>query len=144
MPRRKRAAQASVQNIRIVNQKHIERNQGVIEERLNSAAQAVSPSREHTPFTSDLQTESILEPELTDFCSRLHITPAIMEFHDDDDSDIVSNHSSDIEEETELRKFTQALQNGQNAALKREKEENKKKRGASILWKNMSHAWGFQ
>ncbi|KAF8496191.1 hypothetical protein F5888DRAFT_1804333 [Russula emetica] len=52
-----------------------------------------------------------------------------MEFHDDDDSDIVSNHSSDIEEETELRKFTQALQNGQNAALKREKEENKKKRG---------------
>ncbi|KAF8499581.1 hypothetical protein F5888DRAFT_1802076 [Russula emetica] len=120
MPRRKHAAQASAQNIRIVNQKHIERNQGVIE---------VSPSREHTPFASDLQTESILEPELTDFCSRLHITPAIIEFHDDDDSDIVSNHSSDIEEETELRKFTQALQNGQNAALKREKEENKKKRG---------------
>jgi hypothetical protein len=49
-------------------------------ERLNSAAQAVSPSREHTPFASDSQTESILEPELTDFCSRLHITPAIMEF----------------------------------------------------------------
>jgi hypothetical protein len=95
----------------------------------NSAAQTVSsPSRD---LTFDSSTECILEPELTDFCSRLNITPVIMEFHDDDDdcdiiSGSVSNHSSDIEEESEITKFTQALQDAQIAASKR---ENKKRRG---------------
>jgi hypothetical protein len=71
-----------------------------------------------------------LDPDLTDFCSRLHITPATREFHDDqDESDqdlCVSDHSSDIEEETELKRFTQALRNAQITALK---NKNKNKRG---------------
>jgi len=62
---------------------------------------------------------------LTDFCSRLNITPAI--FHDDeDDSDpdlSVSEKSSDIEEESQLRSFTQALKKAHIVALKK---ENKK------------------
>ena len=75
----------------------------------NSAAQTVlSLSRD---LTFDSLTECILEPELTELCSCLNITPVIMEFHDDDDnSDIISgfilNHSSNIEEESEITKFT--------------------------------------
>lgn len=94
------------------------------------AAQTVSPtqSRESTPnFPIDL------DPELTGFCSRLHITPAQREFHDDDDdSDLdlpVSNQSSDIEDETELNRFMQALQRAQTAALKKQK---KNKRGSYL------------
>jgi hypothetical protein len=53
--------------------------------------------------------------------------PANREFHDDDsDLDLVSNQSSDIEEESELKKFTQALQMAQTIALNKEK---KRKRG---------------
>jgi hypothetical protein len=64
-----------------------------------------------------------LDPE-SDF--RL-ITPAINDDEGGSDSDLgVSNHSSDIEEEIELRRFTQALQTAQVTALKK---ENKKKRG---------------
>ena len=43
-----------------------------------------------------------LNPEITDFCSRLNITPAIQEFPDENESGpelCVSNKSSDIEEE---------------------------------------------
>jgi len=53
-----------------------------------------------------------LDPELTDFCSRLNITPAIREFHDEDENGpdlCVSDQSSDIEEESKLKKFTQTL-----------------------------------
>jgi len=65
---------------------------------------------------------------LTDFCSHLNITPAI--FHDDEnDSDpdlSVSKKSSDIEEESQLRSFTQALKKAHIVALKK---KNKKKQG---------------
>ena len=54
-----------------------------------------------------------LDPELIDFCSCFQITSAITEFHDDEnqsDSELCAfNHSLDIEEESELKKFTQAL-----------------------------------
>jgi hypothetical protein len=65
---------------------------------------------------------------LTDFCSRLHLTPAIRDFCDDDDNPdlCVSDQSSDIEEESELKKFTRALQEAQIIALKK---ENKNRRG---------------
>ena len=50
--------------------------------------------------------------------------PANREFHDDDsDLDLVSNQSSDIEEESELKKFTQALQMAQTIAVNKEKKE---------------------
>ena len=57
-----------------------------------------------------------LDPEITDFCSRLNITPAIQEFSDENESGpelCVSDQSSDIEEESELKRFTQALRNAQ-------------------------------
>jgi len=69
-----------------------------------------------------------LDPELADFCSHLNITPAIREFHDEDEtgSDLcVSNQSSDIEEESELKKFTQALQMAQINALKNKTQKKK-------------------
>jgi hypothetical protein len=69
-----------------------------------------------------------LDPELTDFCLRLHITPAIREFHDDEgesDPDL-SNQSSDIEEESELKRFSEAFRMAQVTAMMK---ENKNKRG---------------
>jgi len=97
------------------------------------AAQTVPPGRENTALNSP--TESPLDPVLTDFCSRLDITPAIREFHDDEeDSDldpVVSNQSSDIEDESELKTFTQALQRAQVIASK---EVNKNKRGSYSKW----------
>ena len=84
--------------------------------------------RESTPACESLA-DCVLDPEITDFCLRLQITPVSREFHNEDDSDSsVSNHSSDIKEESELKRFTQALQEAQIAALKREKD-NKNKRG---------------
>jgi hypothetical protein len=78
----------------------------------------------------------VLDPELTDFCSRHNITPVIQQFQDDDDDDDddglnhpvsnKSNHSSDVEEQSKLEKFLQAFRAGQIAELKK---ENKKKRG---------------
>jgi hypothetical protein len=65
---------------------------------------------------------------LADFCSRHHITPAIREFHDEDETGpdlCLSDQSSDIEEECELKKFTQALQKAQRAALKKEVKNKK-------------------
>ena len=90
------------------------------------AAQINAPSRKSTPLIHDLTpqlpTESVLEPELSDFCSRLHFTPAIRDFYDEDQNDpgLLSNRSSDIEEESKLDKFTQILWERQAAALKRE------------------------
>jgi hypothetical protein len=102
-------------------------------------AQTVSAtgSRESTPLASDLPTErhGVLDPDLTDFCSHLHITPAIREFHDDDNdsnSDLhVSDNPSDddITQESDLKKFTQALHDAQIAALKK---ETKKRRGSYL------------
>ena len=70
-----------------------------------------------------------LDPELTDFCSCLQITPAVTEFYDVDQSDTelcLSNQSSNIEEESKLKRFTQALRMAQiTAALK---TQTKKKR----------------
>jgi hypothetical protein len=69
-----------------------------------------------------------LDPELTDFCSHLEITPANREFYDNEaDSDFdpsVSDHTFDIEQKSELKRFTQALQRAQTVTLKKE-EENK-------------------
>ena len=135
MPWRKHAAQANIKNLQIAHQKHIKRNQDDIEgefiqchQKYNStvSAQAISP-RESTP-PSLISTECVLDPEITDFCSRLNITPVITEFHDEDDNDLdvtISNHSSDIEDESELKKFMQTLQMAQKAALMR---GNKNKR----------------
>jgi hypothetical protein len=87
--------------------------------------QTVSPagSRESTPLDSN---PPILDSDLTDFCSRLQITPSIRQFYEDeDDTDpdlCVSDQSSDIEEESELRRFTRALQEAQVIALKEEKK----------------------
>jgi hypothetical protein len=71
-----------------------------------------------------------LDPELTDFYSRFHITPNAREFHNNqnhNDLDLcVSDSSSNIEEESKLKKFTQALRNAHITALKK---EDKKKRG---------------
>src|SRR5882757_3361565 len=73
-----------------------------------------------------------LDPE-PDFS---HITPAINDDGGESDSDpCLSNHSSDIEEESELRIFAQALRMAQVTALKK---ENKKrgmysKRSKTIL-----------
>jgi len=72
---------------------------------LTIPAQTVPPHRESTPLTFDIND-----------------TPT----DEEDDSDIVSNQSSDIEDETELKRFTQALQRAQIAALK---NEDKKKQG---------------
>ena len=71
----------------------------------NSAAQTGLSLSKDLTFNS--LTKCILEPELTEFCLCLNITPVIMEFHNDDDgSDIISgsmlNHSFNIEEESEI------------------------------------------
>ena len=68
-----------------------------------------------------------------DFCSHHHITPVNREFHDNDDGSnlnpSVSNHSSNIEEESNLKQFTQAVQMAQTAALKK---ANEKKQGSYL------------
>ncbi|KAF8488554.1 hypothetical protein F5888DRAFT_1639131 [Russula emetica] len=110
MPRRKHSSKARSQNIHkyFAAQKHV---QGDVE-----MAQTVPPTD--------------LDPELVDFCSRFHVTPAVREYHDDEDESdphlCVSNQSSDIEEESELKTFSEALKKAQVAALKR---VNKNKRG---------------
>ena len=81
-------------------------------------------------------TESVLDPKLADFCTRLHITPEIREFHDDEDNSdphpYVSDQSSDIDisyisdKDAELRRFIGAFQTTSDTALTR---GNTKKRG---------------
>jgi hypothetical protein len=98
--------------------------------RLNTESESTVVAKVISPRRESTSTEYIpnLDPELTAFCSCLSITPTITEFHDEDDSIhnlSISNHSSDIEDESELQKFTQALQMAQRAASIR----NKKKRG---------------
>ena len=84
-----------------------------------------------TAFTAVTQTvlftmESVLDLELTHFCLHCHITPAIREFHDNDDViDLIPSPSFDIEEESKLIRFTQALQNAQIIALKNENKHRK-------------------
>jgi len=64
-----------------------------------------------------------LDPE-PDF-SKSHITPAINDDGGKSNSDLcLSNHFSNIKEESELRIFVQALQMAQVTALKK---ENKKR-----------------
>jgi hypothetical protein len=100
------------------------------------AAQIVAPSGESALPTRNLTpqspTESVLDPELSEFCSRLNITPVITDFYEDEDHDdpaLLTDSSSDIEEESELVQFTRILQRGQIAALK---EETKRKRGTYL------------
>jgi hypothetical protein len=75
------------------------------------AAQMVSPIESVPLTTSD--SESVLDPELMDFCTHLHITPDIREFHDDENGSdphlCVSDESSDIEEVSQLNIFTNAF-----------------------------------
>jgi hypothetical protein len=71
--------------------------------------------------------ESVLDPELLEFCLYLNIIPAITDFYKDKDHNdlaFLTDSFSDIEEESELVWFTQILQEGQIAALK---EETKRK-----------------
>jgi hypothetical protein len=105
------------------------------------AAQTIPPSGESTlaPPTSNSMMpviESVLDPELTEFCTRLHITPDIREFHDVEDDDIdprpyVFDQSSDIsdsdkiEKESRLKTFLEAFRKTQVAP----KTENKNKKG---------------
>ncbi len=118
MPQRTCAARAHAQNIHMhfANQKHIQRDQDDVESEsfhcYRSKDLKVAVTAQTIP----------LDPELTDFCSHLHITPAITEFHGDEgesDLDIVSNKSSDIEEESKLKQFTKALQTAQHTVLKK-------------------------
>jgi len=129
---RKHAARANAQNLKIVNQKRIKRNNNsefiqVLHNQKISTVTAQTVS-ENTSLASNFLTD--LDPNLTDFYYRHHIMPANREFLDDDDgSDLsVSNQpeSFDIKEEPNLKKFTQALQMAQIAASK---TENKDKRG---------------
>ena len=91
-------------------------------------AQTVPPTGSKEDTTHTLQ--SVLDPDLTDFCLRHHITPAFRELHEDEDNSCpdlcVSDQSSDIEDESKLKKFTWALQEAQIIALK---EEKRNKRG---------------
>jgi len=59
-------------------------------------------------------------PELLNPHSYLHVTPVINFYDDKDHNDpiLLSNSSSDIEDESELHRFTQTLQEAQIAALK--------------------------
>jgi hypothetical protein len=79
-------------------------------------AQIVAPSGESTLPTHNLTPqspmESVLDPELSEFCSHLNITPAITDFYKDEDHDnpaLLTDSFSDIEEESELVQFTQIL-----------------------------------
>ena len=130
MPRRSGAAKASAQNIHahFANQKSVQRNQNDVEGESIQCHEKkhlmVATAAKTVPSTDIAD----LDPEITDFCSRHNITPAIREFHDEDEHGpdlYVSDQSSNIEEESELKRFTQALQMAQTDALKK---ENKKKK----------------
>jgi hypothetical protein len=96
------------------------------------AVQSVPWSRESTPEQTPHapNSESNLDPELADFCTRLNITPHIQEFHDDEDGSdsdhCASNKPSESDMEESLRVFIQAFRRTTTAVLKK---ENKKKRG---------------
>ena len=129
MPRRTCAARASAQNIHMhfANQKHIQRDQDDIESESIHCHQSKDIM---VAATAQTIPPANLDPELTDFCSRLHITPAIREFYDDEgesDLDIASNKSSDIEEELKLTQFTKALRMAQHTALKNENKNKGRK-----------------
>ena len=63
-----------------------------------------------------------LDPEIVDFCLCFHIAPTVREYYNDENNNdphlCVSNQSSDIEEISELKKFSEALRNAQVAILK--------------------------
>jgi hypothetical protein len=53
--------------------------------------------------------ESVLDPELSEFCLHLNIIPAITDFYKDEDHNdlaLLTDSFSDIEEELELVQFT--------------------------------------
>ncbi len=117
MLNRKAAARASIRNLQIVNQKYKDDIESESipchqKKRLSIAAQTVSSSTASSSMESLESTDpapnplTILDPELRDFCTRLHITPVAREFHDQkDESDphlCVSDQSSGIEEESSL------------------------------------------
>ena len=67
-----------------------------------------------------------LNPELTDFCSCFQIILAITEFYDDENES--QSFENKIEKESELKWFVQAFQMAQRIAIKKEKQNKKKKR----------------
>ena len=81
------------------------------------AAQTVSPNKENMLLDTLILPEAVkhsLNLELTLFCSHHNITPAIREFHNDEDGiDLIPSQFSDVEvdiiKDTELKRFTQAL-----------------------------------
>lgn len=135
MPWKRHATRANIQNIQNVNQKMIKTKQDEIKSEsvqclqnngLAVAAQSDLLSTESTPSISNFLPN--LDPDLADFCTWLHITPDIREFRNDErDSNTpvhVSDQSSNIEEISALKRFTQAFQTSQVIALK---SGNKKK-----------------
>ena len=82
------------------------------------AAQTVSPNKENMLLDTLISPEAAehsLDLELTLFCSHHNITPAVREFHDDEDGiDLIPSQFSDVEvdiiKDTKLKRFTQALQ----------------------------------
>src|SRR6267154_2731559 len=111
-----------------------------MKKRSTVTAQTVPPDRGSTPLADS---ESVLDPELTDFCSCLHITPEIREFHDNEDDSndshpCVSNQSLAIEEETELKRFTQAFKRPQIAVLE-SKDKNKRGKYSKKSKKTLKH-----
>ena len=85
---------------------------------LTIAAQTVSPNKENVLLDTLISPEAAehsLNPKLTLFCSHHNITPAIREFHNDEDGiDLIPSQFSDVKvdiiKETKLKRFTQALQ----------------------------------
>jgi hypothetical protein len=140
MPRKKLAARTRAQNIQVANQRRVDQCEFIsvtLREDSKVAAQTVSlaDTVESTLLDSNPSEPAECvpdgpDPNLTDFCSRIHFTPAIRPLDDDEgdtDHDLcVSDRSSDIQEEDELKQFTRALQRAQITA---QNEEKKKKRG---------------
>ena len=113
MPQKKCATRANAQNSQISRQKH-QKNQDDIKDEFiqdhqrkdsDVMAQTVPPRIESTPLTSNTPTD--LECIL-------------------DESDLDSDQSTEIEEESELKKFTHTLQKAQITLLK---TANKNRRG---------------
>ena len=103
--------------IRSVSRKSKVRPFNVQKNCLTIAAQTVSPNKENVlsnTLNSPEAAEHSLDSELTLFYSHHNITPAIREFHDDEDGiDLIPSQFSDVKvdiiKETELKGFTQAL-----------------------------------
>ena len=115
MPLRNRAARANAQNIRrhFANQKCVHRDEDDTESESIQHYQRkdlmIAAAAQTVPSTD-------LDPEITNFCSHLNITPAIREFHDENESGpelCLSDQSSDIEEGVRTEKVHSRTSNHQ-------------------------------